>query len=98
MAAISAFGVTQLARFFHFSSETEFNTLRLINYTIPRLCSTYAVATIAKKATFHQVNFMCVILTTLAFFHRGQGEPAWQFAPLEDFASPEIWSKNNRKN
>ena len=35
-----------IARFFHLSLETEFNALRFINYTIPRLCSTYAVATI----------------------------------------------------
>ena len=35
-----------IARFFHFSSEIEFNALRFFNYTIPRLCSTYAVATI----------------------------------------------------
>ena len=26
--------------------ETEFNALRFISYTIPRLCSTYAIATI----------------------------------------------------
>ena len=47
MAAISAFGVTERSQIFHFSLETEFNALRFINYTIPRLCSTYAVATIA---------------------------------------------------
>ena len=29
-----------IARFFHFSLETEFNALRFINYTIPRLSST----------------------------------------------------------
>ena len=46
MAAISAFGVTQHSQSFHFSLETEFNALRFINYTIPRLCSTYAVAII----------------------------------------------------
>ena len=46
MAAISPFGVTQHSQIFHFSLETEFNALRFINYTIPRLCSTYAVATI----------------------------------------------------
>ena len=49
MAAISAFGVTQhsqICRFFHFSLEIEFNALRFINYTIPRFCSTYAVATL----------------------------------------------------
>ena len=46
MAAISAFRVTQHSQFFHFSLEIEFNVLRFINYTIPRLCSTYAVATI----------------------------------------------------
>ena len=50
-----------IARFFHFSLEIEFNALRFINYTIPRLCSTYAVATLVTsvvsihffKATFH---------------------------------------------
>ena len=47
MAAISAFGVTQHNQIFHFSLEIEFNALRFINYTIPRLCSTYAVATLA---------------------------------------------------
>ena len=51
MATISAFRVTQHsqipgARFFHFSLEIEFNAMRFINYTVPRLCSTYAVATI----------------------------------------------------
>ena len=35
-----------IARFFHLSLEIEFNALRFINYTIPRLCSTYVVATI----------------------------------------------------
>ena len=38
-----------IARFFHFSLETEFNALPFINYTIPRLCSTYAMATIEKN-------------------------------------------------
>ena len=46
MAAISAFRVTQHIQIFHFSLEIEFNALRFINYTIPRLCSTNAVATI----------------------------------------------------
>ena len=46
MAAISAFRVTQHSQIFHFSLEIEFNALRFINYTIPSLCSTYAVATI----------------------------------------------------
>ena len=47
MAAISAFRVTQHSQiFFHFSSEIEFNALRFINYIIPRLCSTYTVATL----------------------------------------------------
>ena len=45
MAAISAFHAT-IVRFFHFSLEIEFNALRFISYTIPRLCSTYAVAAI----------------------------------------------------
>ena len=35
-----------MARFFHFSLEIEFSALRFINYTIPRLCSTYVVVTI----------------------------------------------------
>ena len=38
-----------IARFFHFSLEIGFNPLRFINYTIPRLCLTYAVATLAKR-------------------------------------------------
>ena len=47
MVAISAFRVTQHSQiFFHFSLEIEFNALHFINYTIPRLCSTYAVATL----------------------------------------------------
>ena len=47
MAAIRAFRVTQHSQiFFHFSLEIEFNALRFINYTVPRLCLTYAVATI----------------------------------------------------
>ena len=36
-----------ITRFFHFSLEIEFNALHFINYTIPRLCSTYAVATLS---------------------------------------------------
>ena len=48
MAAINAFRVTQHSQIFHFSLEIEFNALRFINYTIPRPCSTYAVATIVK--------------------------------------------------
>ena len=35
-----------IARFLHFSLEIEFNALRFVNYTIARLCSTYAVATL----------------------------------------------------
>ena len=46
MAACSAFRVMQHSQIFHFSLEIEFNALRFINYTIPRLCSTYAVATL----------------------------------------------------
>ena len=49
MAAISAFRVTQHSQIFHFSLEIEFNPLRFIDYTIPRLCSTYAVATIGLR-------------------------------------------------
>ena len=52
MATISAFRVTQHSQiFFHFSLEIEFNALRFINYRIPRLCSTYAVATMKRKFT-----------------------------------------------
>ena len=47
MAAISALRVTQHSQIFHFSLQIEFNALHFINYTIPRLCSTYAVATIS---------------------------------------------------
>ena len=58
MAAISAFRVTQhIARFFHFSLEVESNALRFINYTIPRLCSNYAVATIKKLETLRGQSF-----------------------------------------
>ena len=35
-----------IARFFRFSLEIEFNALRFINYIIPRLCPTHAVATV----------------------------------------------------
>ena len=38
-----------IARFFHFSLEIEFNALRFINYTVPRLCSAYAGATLIIK-------------------------------------------------
>ena len=48
-----------IARFFHFSSEIEFNALRFINYTIPRLRSTYAVATIVTKM-YHQLLYLTV--------------------------------------
>ena len=57
MAGISAFATQP--DFFHFFLEIEFNALRFINYTIPRLCSTYAVATIHISLTFNtswQVN------------------------------------------
>ena len=58
-----------IARFFHFSLEIEFNALGFINYTIPRLCSIYAVATITitivsqpskclKFTTFREVCFV----------------------------------------
>ena len=61
MAAISAFGVTQHGQIFHFSLEIEFNTLYFINYTIPRLCSTYTMATLCTKATnapnVNSINF-----------------------------------------
>ena len=46
MAAISTFGVTQHSQICSLFLKTEFNALHFINYTIPRLCSTYAVATI----------------------------------------------------
>ena len=48
MAAISAFRGMQHSQFFHFSLEIEFNALRFMNYTIPRLSSTYALATIKR--------------------------------------------------
>ena len=48
MAAISLFVSRNVDRFFHFSLEIEFNALRFINYAIPRLFSTYAVATLGK--------------------------------------------------
>ena len=47
MAAISAFGVTQHSQIFHFSLEIEFNALHFIKFTIPRLCSTYTMATLS---------------------------------------------------
>ena len=54
MVAISAFNV---------SSETEFNALRFINYTIPRLCSTYAVATIEGfNMLLCQIRLILIIL------------------------------------
>ena len=37
------------ARFFSLFLEIEFNALRFINDTIPRLCSTYAVATLGRS-------------------------------------------------
>ena len=48
MAAISAFRVTQHRQIFSLSLEIKFNALRFINYTIPRLCSTYVAATKAR--------------------------------------------------
>ena len=45
MAVIRAFRVTQHSQIFSLSLEIEFNALCFINYTIPRLCSSYAVAT-----------------------------------------------------
>ena len=56
MAANSAFGVTQHNQIFHFSLEIEFNALRFINYTISRLCSTYAVATKVIKLAILEVS------------------------------------------
>ena len=53
MATISAFRVTQHNQIFHFSLEIEFTALRFINYTIPMLCSTYAVATLAAESIGH---------------------------------------------
>ena len=49
-----------IARFFHFSLEIEFNALRFINYTIPRLCSTYAVATIV----YREIQLIALMLMT----------------------------------
>ena len=46
MATISAFHVTQHSQIFSLFLEIEFNAIRFINYTIPRLRSTYSVATI----------------------------------------------------
>ena len=54
MAAISALVSRNIARFVHFSLETEFNALRFINYTIPRLCSNYTMATIAVQGNCGQ--------------------------------------------
>ena len=66
MAAISAFGVTQHSQiFFHFSSEIEFNALRFTNYTIPRLCSTYAVATIVEKV----IHILCLVYKQASDVH-----------------------------
>ena len=39
---------SNITRVFLFSLEIEFNAMHLIDYTISRLCSTYAVATIEK--------------------------------------------------
>ena len=47
MAAISAFVSHNIARFFHISLQIEFNALRFIIYTISRICSTYAMATLS---------------------------------------------------
>ena len=41
-----------MARIFHFFLEIEFNALRFISYTMPRLCSTYVVATLNSNQTF----------------------------------------------
>ena len=49
MAAISAFRVTQHSQIFHFSLDIEFNALRFVNYTVPKFCSTYAVATLVER-------------------------------------------------
>ena len=49
MAAISAFGVTQHSQIFSLFFGTDFSALRFINYTISRLCSAYAVATIVPE-------------------------------------------------
>ena len=65
MTAISAFGVTQHSQIFHFSLEIEFNALRFINYTIPRLCSTYAVASLMKKFWTHCIFVMTVSETVM---------------------------------
>ena len=43
---LALFVSRSITRFFHFSLEIEFNALRFINYTIPRLCSIYVVATL----------------------------------------------------
>ena len=56
MAECSAFRVMQHSQIFHFSLEIEFNALRFINYTIPRLCSTYAVATLVLNIFYRNLK------------------------------------------
>ena len=51
-----------IARFVHFSLEIEFNALRFINYTIPRLCSTYAVAILG------EIKNVSKLATTIILF------------------------------
>ena len=72
MATISDFGVTQHSQMFHFSLETEFNALRFINYTIPRLCSTYVVATIVLY--FFIQLLLCLQAQVCFFLYRLTGE------------------------
>ena len=50
-----------IARFFHFSLEFEFNALHFINYTIPWLCSTYAVATITMHVNLRWINTIVIL-------------------------------------
>ena len=57
MAASSAFRVTQHSQTFSLFFRIEFNALRFINYTIPRLCSTYAEATLVLGLDFALVPF-----------------------------------------
>ena len=56
MAACSAFRVMQHSQIFHFSLEIEFNAFRFINYTIPRLCSTYAVTTLVLNIFYRNLK------------------------------------------
>ena len=66
MAAISAFRVTQHSQIFNFSSEIKFNALSFINYTIPWIYSTYAVATLVQMKQL-LLKMSGILLWTLSF-------------------------------